>query len=96
MELIHELINPWDGISILHYLLMKLSLMPTWTCSGPTGCTWYPLILWYDDVVLIMWWTLLPALDDDLDTLDEVMESLEMGILHMVLCPWFLDEALVA
>ena len=21
-------------------LLMKLSLMPTWTCSGPTGCHW--------------------------------------------------------
>ena len=58
--------------------------------------TWYPLTLSYDDVVLIMWWTHLPALNDDLDTLDEVMESLEMGILHMVLCPWFLDEALVA
>ena len=42
--------------------------------------TWYPLTLWYDDVVLMMWWTHLPALDDDLDTLDEVMESLEMGI----------------
>ena len=21
-------------------MLMKLSLMPTWTCSGPTGCHW--------------------------------------------------------
>ena len=28
----------------------------------------------------LMWWTHLPALDDDLDTLDEVMESLEVGI----------------
>ena len=24
----------------LLFLLMKLSLMPTWTCSGPTGCHW--------------------------------------------------------
>ena len=53
--------------------------------------TWYPLILWYDetwtlaymlwvDVLLMMWWTHLLALDNVLDTLDEVMESLEVGI----------------
>ena len=34
------------GMSCCHQwqrgrLLMKLSLMPTWTCSSPTGCHWY-------------------------------------------------------
>ena len=28
------------SITITQILLMKLSLMPTWTCSGPTGCHW--------------------------------------------------------
>ena len=31
-------------------MLMKLSLMPTWTCSGPTGCHWchqvLPIVPW--------------------------------------------------
>ena len=97
---------------------MKLSLMPTWTCSGPTGCHWchhlaedveHPVddaedpgdgleplkeMIWS----FVGWWGLrtlgdVPrtysgvmtlghflVLDDDLDTLDKVMESLEVGI----------------
>ena len=44
---------------------MKLSLMPTWTCSGPTGCPWTHS--WcFDDPTTLVWVMELLCDDDDL------------------------------
>ena len=145
---------------------MKLSLMPTWTCSFPTRVHWCPVddpedlgdglkALWMIENPLIGWrkiydpfcghlpfdrvleplemvlgheedlvptyivvrWHLDTCLhvmgwcgvDDVVDTLacswrwpwypwwgHGVLGGGHMTILHMVFCPWFLDEALVA
>ena len=41
----------------------------------PLRCPW--TFFW---VMMMWWWSYLSALEDDLDSLDKIVESLEMGI----------------
>ena len=78
-------------------LLMKLSLMPTWTCSGPTGCHWYHHV-----PLAVPWSTLYPIdklfvptrLDLGATTLLKMLKTLLMVLktLEMVLKPWWTME----